>query len=256
MNRAALVLILVAMPLLTAGMLAQNDDRSRNRSASASRITADGGPATQYFNGQWFNGSDFTPDPFSIVSPFSISAKSVRTSLNSRGITGAVNPNRAQLRTFNNFRAVSAPGGVTRSFGYFQPIYETPADAKLVNPVRSRVAQWYLLRYVAQTQHQPAQFAFEWHQDVRAAESRTAAHAENVTNLRNSTAARAHKPQRAPSFRHDQDSEISCLISEEDVKPALQNQIVVVSSVDLAKLGPFTNIEPLGTWSRRSSRCD
>jgi hypothetical protein len=72
---------------------------------------------------------------------------------------------------------------------------------------------------------------------------------EGADNLRNSTAARAHKAQRPPSSRHDADSEISCLISEDDARPALQRQVIVASSVDLAKLGEFSSTESLQTWA-------
>jgi hypothetical protein len=230
-------------------MLAQNDDHSRNGSASASRITADGAPASQYFNGHWFIGSDSTPDPFYVASPFPISAKSARASSNRREIAGPSNSFRMQLRMFNSLRAVYAPGGVTGSFGYFQPIYERSADKKLAKSVRFDIAKLRILRSAPQTQYQPAQFTFEWKQNVGAADPRTAAHMESAANLRNSAAARAHKAQRAPSPRHDPDTEINCLISEEDARPAPQRPAVVVSSVDLAGLGEFSSIAPLQTWS-------
>jgi hypothetical protein len=229
-------------------MLAQNDDHFQRGPASASAITADGAPASQYFNGQWFIGSDSTPDPCSTVSPFSISAKSARASSNRREIAGPSNTFRTQLRTFNSLRAVYAPGGVTGSFGYFQPVYESSAAQKLAESVRFDFAKLRILRSATQTQNQSAQFTFEWNQNARAADPRTVTHVESAANLRNLAAARARKPQRTASPRHDADSENSCLISEEDVRPAPQRPAVVVSPADLARLGEFSSIEPLQTW--------
>jgi hypothetical protein len=252
MNRVALISILVAMPLLTAGMLAQNDDRSRNGLASASAITADGAPSAQHFNGQWFNGSDSTPDLFYAGNPFSINAKSTGAHLSRHESSGPSNTFRAQMRTFNNLRAISAPGGLTGSFGYFQPVYQRSTDQKLIESVRSSIEKMHVLRYV--TQNQPAQFSFRWKQNSGAANLRAGANVETAANLRDSTTARTHKPpQRVAAYRRDSDSEISCLISEEDANPAPQHQIVVVSTVDLAKLGQFRDIEPLESWSDATS---
>jgi hypothetical protein len=249
MNRVALISILVAIPLLTASMLAQNDDRSQRRAVSVSPITADGAPASQYFNGQWFNGSDSTPDPFYAVSPFPIGKKSTGALSNRGESARPSNTFRAQLRRLDNLRAVYAPGGVTGSFGYFQPTYESSANQKLVESVSFDVAKLRILRSAPKTQYQPAQFTFEWMQSATAADHRTVAQMESAANVRDSAAARAHKAQRAPSPRHDPESEINCLISEEDARPALQRQVIVASSVDLAKLGEYNNIEPMQTWS-------
>src|SRR5579864_6952089 len=249
MNRVALISILVAMPLLTAGMLAQNDDHSQRGPASAPALTADGAPSSQYFNGQWFNGSDSTPDPIYAASPFLVSAKSAGALSNHREIARPSNSFRAQLRMLDNLRAVFAPGGVTGSIGYFQPICERSANQKLVESASIDVAKLRVLRFAPQSRYQPAQFTFEWMQNATAADHRTVAQIERAASVRNSAAAGAHKGQRAPSPRHDADSEMNCLSSEEDARPALPHQEIVASSVELAKLGEFTNIEPMQTWS-------
>lgn len=249
MKRVALVLILVAMPLLTASMLAENDSLSRSESARASSLTADGAPASKYFNGQWSNGSDCTPDPFYAASPFAISAKSSGALSKRREIAGPSNSSRTQLRALNILRATFAPGGVTHSFGYFQPVYERAADQKLVESVKFDVAKLYMARPAAQPHNPPASFTFEWKQNAEAPELHATGHTESAANLRNSAAARANKARRAPPYRHDPDSEISCFISEDDPRPALQHPVVVVTSVDLAKLGEFRGVEPLQNWS-------
>jgi hypothetical protein len=107
----------------------------------------------------------------------------------------------------------------------------------------------HILRFVNQAQNQSAQFTFERKQNVRAAELRTGGHTESAANLRSSAAARAHNAQRPPSYRHDEDSEISCLISEDDARQALQRQVIVASSVDFARLGEFSSLDSLQPWS-------
>ncbi len=249
MKRVALVLILVAMPLLTASMLAENDSPSRSESARATSLTADGAPASPYFNGQWSNGSDFTPDPFYVSSPFAISAKPAGAFSKRREIAGPSNSSRTRLHALNILRATFAPGGVTHSFGYFQPVYERAADQKLVETVTSDVVKLYMVRPASQPHYPSASFTFEWKQNAEAPELHATGHTESAANLRNSAAARAKKARRAPPYRHEPDSETSCFISEDDPRPALQYPVVVVTSLDLAKLGEFRGVEPLQNWS-------